>query len=250
LFALIFRAVSIEFRSKMRSEAWRRTWDRMFFISSLTATLVFGVGVGNAIRGVPLDERGVYTGTFLDLIGVYPVLVGVLTVALFAMHGAIYLYLKTEGGVQERLGRWMWHAWGVFLVLYLVVTVLTFLEHPQAVANFRDHPWAVSGVVLHILAVANIPRALFRGHYGQAFLSSSVTIACMVFLFAMALFPNLLVASNDPARSWTLVNAASSPKTLRIGLLIVALGMPFVLAYTGIVYWTFRGKVKMEGESY
>jgi cytochrome d ubiquinol oxidase subunit II len=211
---------------------------------------MLGGGGRNAVRGLPLDERGIYIGSFFDLLGLYPILVGLLTVALFVMHGAIYLFLKTEGGVQERLGRWMWHAWGVFLVLYLVVTLVTFLEHPGALANFRNHPWTLAGVLLNVLALANIPRALFSGRYGQAFLSSAVTIACMVFLLAVTLYPNILTASNDPARSWTLVNAASSPKTLSIGLLIAGVGMPFVLAYTGIVYWTFRGKVRMEGESY
>jgi cytochrome d ubiquinol oxidase subunit II len=144
----------------------------------------------------------------------------------------------------------MWHTWGVFLVLYLFTTILTLMRHPQVTAKFEAYPWALTGVVVHILAVANIPRTFLKRRYGQAFLSSAVTVVAMVFLFAMALYPNILTASNDPARSWTAVNAASSPKTLRIGLLIAGIGMPFVLAYTGIVYWTFRGKVKMSGESY
>ncbi|HET9235404.1 MAG TPA: cytochrome d ubiquinol oxidase subunit II [Candidatus Eisenbacteria bacterium] len=250
LFALIARAVSIEFRSKVHAEGWRRFWDGSFFASSFVATLVFGIGVGNAIGGLPLDERGAYVGGLFDLLRPYPVLIGFLAVALFAMHGAIYLFLKTSGGVQERLGRWMWHTWGLFLFVYLLATILTLLRYPHAAANFGRHPWAVAGVVLNILAITNIPRAFFRGKYGEAFVSSSVTIACMVFLFAMALYPNVLVASNDPARSWTIVNAASSEKTLRIGLLIAGIGMPFVLAYTGIVYWAFRGKVKAEESIY
>ena len=114
LFALIFRAVSLEFRSKITSIRWRTFWDYGFFASSLLATLLFGVAVGNALRGVPLDERGLYTGGFWTLLGPYPILVGLLTVAIFAMHGAMYLYLKTEGAVQERLGKWMWHTWGSF----------------------------------------------------------------------------------------------------------------------------------------
>jgi cytochrome bd ubiquinol oxidase subunit II len=250
LFALISRAVSIEFRSKMHAEGWRRFWDRSFFGSSLIATLIFGVGVGNAIGGIPLDARGAYSGGLFNLLGPYQLLIGLLAVALFAMHGAIYLFLKTSGGVQERLGGWMWHTWGSFLFLYLLATILTLLRYPHAAANFVRHPWAVVGIVLNLLAITNIPRTLFRKKYGQAFISSSLTIVCMVFLFAMALYPNVLVASNDPGRSWTLQNAASSEKTLHIGLLFAGIGMPFVLAYTGIVYWTFRGKVKMEEGGY
>jgi cytochrome d ubiquinol oxidase subunit II len=192
----------------------------------------------------------VFRGSVTDLLGVYPVLVGLLAVALFAMHGAIFLFLKTEGEVQDRLGRWMWHAWGIFLALYLGVTVLTLINHPQAAQNFSRHPWGAIGILINVLAVANLPRAFFRGKYGEAFVSSSITIVGMVFLLAMALYPNILTASNDPARSLTMVNAASSEKTLRIGLLIAGVGMPFVLTYTGIVYWTFRGKVKMGKESY
>jgi cytochrome d ubiquinol oxidase subunit II len=225
-------------------------WDWGFFGSSLVATFLFGVAVGNAILGMPLDERGVFVGTTVDLLGPYPILVGCLAVALFAMHGAIYLFLKTEGAVQERLGRWMWHTWGVFLVLYVLTTMFTLMAVPGAAENFRHHPWAAVVVVGNVLAIANIPRTFFRKRYGQAFVSSAATIACMVFLFGMALFPHLVAASNDPSLGWTIYNAASSPKTLKIGLIFAAVGMPFVLAYTGVVYWTFRGKVTIGEDSY
>ena len=250
LVALIVRAVSLEFRGKVHSERWKRVWDRGFFTSSLTATFLFGVAVGNGILGFPLDARGVFVGTTADLLGPYALLVGFLAVALFAMHGAIYLFLKTEGGVQERLGRWTWHTWGVFLVLYVFTTMVTLVKVPGAAANFERFPWAAAVVVANVLAIANIPRAMFQGRYGQAFASSATTIACMVFLFGMAVFPHLVPASNDPSLGWTIYNAASSAKTLRIGLTIAVVGMPFVLTYTGVVYWTFRGKVTLGENSY
>jgi cytochrome d ubiquinol oxidase subunit II len=250
LSALIFRAVSLEFRGKLDSPAWRRFWDVGFFASSLVATLVFGIAVGNGVRGVPLDARGVFVGGFLDLLGPYQVLVGLLAVALFALHGAIYLFLKTEGAVQSRLGSWMWHAWGVFTALYMLVTIYTLMDVPAAAANFRHYPWAVGVVVLNVLAIAYVPRGLYTGRYGRAFAASALSIVGMVFLFAMALFPNVLPASNDPAHSLTIYTAASSAKTLRLGLIIAAIGMPFVLTYTAIVYWTFRGKVRLDPNSY
>ena len=250
LVALIFRAVSIEFRSKLASPGWRRAWDFGFFASSALATLLFGVATGNAIVGIPLDERGVFTGGFFDLLRPFPLLVGLLAVALFAMHGAIYLFLKTEGAVRERLLPWMWHCWGTFLVLYILTTMSTLISVPHALANFERFPWGAALVVLNVLAIANIPRALFSRRYGQAFLSSTAAIVLLVGLFGMAMFPNLVTASNDPARSWTVHNAASSPKTLGIGLLFVVVGMPFVLAYTSVVYWTFRGKVEIGEHSY
>ncbi len=250
LFALVLRAVSLEFRGKLHSPAWRRVWDLGFFASSLVATLLFGVAVGNGMLGLPLDEKGLYAGGFFDLLGPYQLLVGLMVTALFAMHGAIYLFLKTEGAVQERLQRWTWHAWGVFLALYMLTTIMTVLEVPNATQNLEHYPWAASAAVVAVLAVANIPRTLFLRKYGQAFLSSSATIAALVFLFAVATYPNIITARNDPALSWTMWDAASSEKTLGIGLLIVAIGFPFVLAYTATIYWTFRGKVRLGEDSY
>ena len=250
LFALILRAVSLEFRGKLASARWRGVWDAAFCASSLAAPILFGVAVGNAILGLPLDERGVYLGGFIDLLAPYPILVGCLAASLFAMHGAIFLYLKTEGAVQERLGRWMWHTWGLFFVLYLLTTMWTLAAVPTALRNFEHFPWATAVVVLNVLAIANVPRAFFHRRYGEAFLSTTLTIACMVFLFGMAMFPNMVVASNDPALSLTIYDAASSAKTLKIGLIIAGIGMPFVLAYTGVIYWTFRGKVVLGDHSY
>src|SRR5262249_6162535 len=117
-------------------------------------------------------------------------------------------------------------------------------------ANFAHHPWAAAAVVLNVLAVANIPRSVFLGKPFHAFVSSCVTIIVLVFLFGMALWPNLVTASNDPANSLTIYNAASSSKTLWIMLLIALIGMPFPLVYTIAVYWTFRGRVQLGEHSY
>jgi cytochrome d ubiquinol oxidase subunit II len=250
LCALILRAVSLEFRSKVESPAWRRTWDRAFFVASTVATLIFGVGVGNFIVGIPLNARGVFTGGVLDLLGPYPLLVGLLAVSLFALHGSIYLHLKTEGDVQARLGPWMWHSWGIFLVLYFSTTIYTLIAAPGIGETVRAHPWLAAVPLLDILAIANIPRALFRERYGQAFLSSALNIACMVGLLGAALYPNLVPARNDPASSLSIHDAASSTETLTIGLTIVIVGMPFVLGYTAAIYWAFRGKVRLDENAY
>jgi len=250
LLALILRAVSLEFRSKMHSPGWRRVWDFAFFAGSSLATLLFGVAVGNAMLGIPLDAEGTFTGTIFDQLGPYPLLVGLLTVALFAMHGGLFLYLKTEGEFQRRLRDWMWRSWGLFLVLFMFTTVATVVLIPRATENFERFPLAAVIVVAGFLAVANIPRCLYWGKPGQAFVSSCVVIASLVGLFGMALFPNLVTASNEAAHSVTIYTAASSEKTLGIMLLIAVIGMPFVLTYSGIIYWTFRGKVKLTEHSY
>ncbi len=250
LVALISRAVSMEFRSKMASPAWRRFWDASFFGGSFTATLLFGVAVGNAMIGVPIDAQGNVSGSLLDQLGPYPLLVGAMTVTLFAMHGGLFLYLKTEGEMQQRLRDWMWRSWGLFLVFFMLTTIATVAFIPRATANFQHFPWAIVIVVGTVLAVANIPRCLYRDRPGLAFLSSAGVIAGLVALFGLALYPNLVTAAGDPSHSVTIFNAASSPKTLGIMLIIAMIGIPFVLIYSGVVYWTFRGKVKLSEHSY
>ena len=250
LFALIFRAVSMEFRSKVEAPGWRRVWDWSFFGGSALATLLFGVAVGNAMKGMPLDAEGTVLVGVLDQLAPYPVLVGLMTVALFALHGGLFLYLKTEGEFQQRLRDWMWRSFGLFLVTYMLTTMATLAMIPRATVSFERFPVAVLVVVANVLAIANIPRCLYWNRPAQAFLSSAVTIVTLVALFGLALFPNLVTASNDPALSVTVFNAASSPRTLTIMLVIAACGMPFVLAYTGIIYWTFRGRVRLDETSY
>lgn len=250
LCALIFRAVSLEFRSKMQWGWWRKFWDGAFFLASTTATLLFGVAVGNAILGMPIDAEAEYVGTFWGLLRPYPIMVGLLAVSLFAMHGSVYLYLKTEGELQERVHGWMWRTFGVFMTLYVLTTIYTLQAVPHATSNFEKYPVAWVVVILNVLAIANIPRAIHLGKPVYAFISSSCTIIALNFLFGVALFPNLAVSSIDPAYSLTIYNAACSETTLRIMRTIALLGMPFVLAYTAVIYWTFRGKVELGKFSY
>jgi cytochrome d ubiquinol oxidase subunit II len=122
LFALIFRAVSMEFRSKHDGKAWRASWDIAFSGASILATFLYGVAVGNTLAGMPINENHEFIGSTRDLLRPYPILVGVFAVATFAMHGSIYLYLKTEGPLQQRIHRWMWRTFFLFLTGYIVVS--------------------------------------------------------------------------------------------------------------------------------
>ncbi|MCC7205603.1 MAG: cytochrome d ubiquinol oxidase subunit II [Phycisphaeraceae bacterium] len=250
LFALIFRAVSIEFRSKMASPRWRRAWDTGFFVSSLLAAVLFGVAIGNAVTGIPLTPRGQYYGGLLGLVNFYSVLVGLLTVALFVMHGAIYLYLKTEPPLQDKVHHWIWHGYGTFVVLYILTTIVTLTQYPSAAENFKHKPWMWSFVGLALAAIGNVPRAVYLKKPGQAFVSSSLVILSLVGLFAVAIFPRLLISNPDPQNSLTIYSGASSPMTLKIAAIFAAVGMPFVLGYTAVIYWSFRGKVRITEHSY
>ncbi|MEJ2721774.1 MAG: cytochrome d ubiquinol oxidase subunit II [bacterium] len=250
LFALIFRAVSLEFRGKRESPGWRNGWDMGFFAASGLATFLFGVAVGSSMFGLPIGADMEFQGGFFDLLPPYALLVGVLAVTTFVMHGSIYLYLKTTGDLQKRIHNWMWRSFWAFVTVYLVTTIITLAAVPHAVANFRDHPWALVIVALNVLAVANIPRAIHQNRPFYAFVSSSATIAALTFLFGMALYPNLIYSSLNPEWSLTIYSAASSQKTLSIMRTIAFIGMPFVVLYTVIIYWTFRGKVDLGKHSY
>ena len=182
-----------------------------------------------------------------ELFGAYPLMVGLLTVAMFAMHGAIYLYLKVpRGELHERVGRWLWTCWGSFLTLYMLTTMYTLIAVPTAVPHVSGLGAAGALVVVNVLAIANIPRATFLNKMGEAFVSSCAAIATLVALLGIALWPNLVTARNDPSYSITVYRAASSSKTLATMLIIAIIGIPLVLTYTAIVYWTFRRRVDAE----
>jgi cytochrome d ubiquinol oxidase subunit II len=201
--------------------------------------------------GIPLNERGVFTGNVLSLLQPYALCTGTLAVSLFAMHGAMYLFLKIPiGPLHERVRSWLWHTWGIFLTLYILTTITTLIAVPRAFANFEEFPWAYAIVLINVLAVANIPRSIFADHPIQAFGSSCLTILSLVSLFGLCLWPNLITASNNAAYSLTVANASSSEKTLIIMAVIAAIGMPLVLTYTTAVYWTFRRRVEIGEHSY
>lgn len=250
LVCLIFRAVSMEFRSKVTSAAWRKAWDFAFFASCTLASFLFGVAVGNSMVGLPIGAGGEFQGHLGHLLTFYPLLVGCLVVALFALHGSVYLFLKTEGELQSRLRPLMWKSFGIFLVLYLMATILTLVTIPQAVAPFRQLGPAWLAVFVSILALANIPRSLYLNRPGQAFLSSGATILSLTALFGAALYPNMLVSSISPEYNLTIYNSASSQATLTLMRNIAFLGLPFVLSYSAAVYWVFRGKVRLDDMSY
>ncbi|MBI4227387.1 MAG: cytochrome d ubiquinol oxidase subunit II [Candidatus Omnitrophica bacterium] len=246
LAALIFRAVAIEFRSKLPMPWWRRTWDVSFCASSVLCSLLIGVALGNLARGVPLGPDGEYAGTCLELLNPYALLVGATTVALFLMHGAIYLVLKTEGALQARIQRWVPRTIIGFLLCYGLVTMVTLVYYPRMAEPFRAHPALFVIPGLSLLAIANIPREIAHGRPFRAFLSSCAAIAALLALFGIGLFPALVPSVPFPERSLTVYNAASSPATLGIMAIVAAIGMPLVLAYTVGIYWIFRGKVRVD----
>lgn len=250
LFMLIFRAVAIEFRSKQMMRWWRQMWDIAFSIASILIAFIAGVALGNIITGVPISADKEFAGTFWNLINPYTMLVGITTVALFMMHGSIYGVMKTEGELQNKLRSWVNNTIIFFVICYATTTMATLIYYPQMVEHFKDYPFLFILAILNMLAIANIPREISRGKELLAFLSSSAAIAALLLLFAIGIFPNIVIASNNPQNSLNIYNAASSQQTLKIMLIIALIGIPFVLAYTISIYWIFRGKVKLNNMSY
>ena len=250
LFGLIFRAVAIEFRSKQPMAWWRRFWDISFSLSSILSSLLIGVALGNMAWGVPLDAQGNFNGSFWSLIHPYSVLVGLCTVALFTMHGSIYLVLKTEGALQQQVREWSRSTIISFVLFYITVTMFTLLYVPHMTDTIRANPWLFLVALVNMLAIANIPREIFHGREMRAFLSSCAAVIALLLLFGIGTYPNLIYSNPQPANSLTIYNAASSRKTLQIMLIIALCGVPMVLAYTGSIYWIFRGKVKLDAHSY
>ncbi len=250
LFCLIFRAVSIEFRSKQPMLWWRKMWDVAFSGASVLASLLIGIALGNIVWGLPLDVHHEFTGDFLSMLNPYSLLLGVTTLALFMMHGSIYLILKTENALQEQIREWVNNTIIFFIICYATVTMATLLYVPHMTQTIRHTPSLFLVALLSMLAIANIPREIHRKSEFMAFLSSSGAIIALMALFGIGMFPNLISSTPMDSYSLTIWNAASSQKTLSIMLLIALIGMPLVLSYTISVYWIFRGKVKIDHSSY
>lgn len=250
LACLIFRAVSIEFRSKRPERRWRSAWDLGFCLSSAGTAALFGLVVGNVIQGVPLDAGGGYAGSLASQLNPYALTVSALTLSLLALHGCLFLTLKTGGALAARAQRAAPYLFGVFLLLYLGVSAWTLAAIPHASAALHETPalWIVP--ILNLLALLNVPRALHLGRPGYAFFSSCCVVAALVFLFGVAQFPDLVASRPHPEHSLTVYTAASSAGTLRLMTVIAGIGLPLVLTYTGIVYWTFRGETRLDEHSY
>ncbi|HEY4417756.1 MAG TPA: cytochrome d ubiquinol oxidase subunit II [Verrucomicrobiae bacterium] len=250
LASLIFRAVAIEFRSKQPMLWWRQMWDIGFAVGSILSSLLIGVALGNIAQGVPVDERGEFAGTFLGLLQPYPLLVGITTVALFMMHGAIYGVMKTEGELHDKLRRWAMNSIIFFVMCAATTTMATLLYVPHIAARVRDNPWLFSIVLANMLSIANIPREFHRGKDWLAFLSSCAAMITLMVLFGVNQYPYMVFSLPHPENSLTIYNAASSTQTLGTMLVIACIGVPVVIAYTVCIYWIFRGKVKIDRMSY
>ena len=250
LMGIIFRAVAIEFRSKEPMIWWRKTWDIVYCISSIILALSLGLMLGNVAYGLPLNGEKEFAGSNYSFFHPFTIMVAVTTLALFMMHGAIYLTMKTENRLYTKL-HLLANNFTVFFVLsFVITTIYTLLYIPHLSDYFKAHPVAFIIPIMMVLSIANIPRQIKTGKYRYAFLSSAATIALLLIMVAIEVFPYLLYSSDSPQNSITVYNAAASGKTMKILLIIALIGTPLVAIYTGFVFWAFKGKVKLDEASY
>lgn len=250
LLFLIFRAVSIEFRSKEPMLWWRKMWDVSYSISSIMLAFLLGVVLGNVLQGIPLDENHNYYGSWLLFLNPYALSVGITTVALFMLHGAIYLTMKTEGRLFAHITALLKKSIIFFICCFGLVTMITLIYIPHLTDRFKEFPALFVIPLLAFLSIANIPRLASKRKFMAAFAFSTITISLLLILVAIELYPTLLMSSGDVANSIDVYNAASSQKSLGIMLTIAAIGTPLVIGYTIFVYKTFWGKVKIDEMSY
>jgi cytochrome d ubiquinol oxidase subunit II len=237
LLALILRGVAFEFRGKGHTARWRRTWDAAIVVGSTVPALLWGVAFGNIVRGVKLSPQHLYVGSFVDLLNPYALLGGVVTLTLFALHGAVFLALKTTGAVRVDARRLAGR-----LGLPVTAAAAGFLVWTQL-----SHGTLVTGLTATAAALALVAGLVANraGREGWAFLATAVTIVAATATLFLALFPDVLPSSLNAANSLTVTNAASTPYTLKIMTWVAVAFTPIVLLYQGWTYWVFRKRISI-----
>jgi cytochrome bd ubiquinol oxidase subunit II len=235
LLALIGRGVAFEYRGKVDTVRWRRTWDTVIVLASWISPLIVGLALSASVFGLPLDANGDRVGGWWTILTL-PNVIGALAVCGFSLlHGAVFLTLKTEGEIRERARRFALRA-GVPLLLPVIALVF--------IAQFREgESWTwVPLVIALVAALAGLGR-LYQWRDGQAFALQGVALAGVVVTLFGALWPNVIPSTLDPAWSLSIADTASSPYTLTVITWVAAFGTPAVLIYQGWTYWVFRKRI-------
>lgn len=247
----VLRAAAIKFRSAEEMAWWRTTWDITYSVSCIMIAFLLGVVLGNILQGFALGPNFTYHGgIFFSFLNPYAIMVGLTTLSIFMTQGAIFLLLKTEGRLHDRLTFLLQKGMIFFIISFGITTLYTLVFIPEVTANFRENPHYFVVPVLSFLAVANVPRLVSKTRYMMALVFSSLTMAFLLILVALQLYPTLLISTIDPQYNVTIYNAASSQKSLGIMLTIVAIGAPLLGAYFFFLYRTFNGKVQLDDTSY
>jgi cytochrome d ubiquinol oxidase subunit II len=243
LIGLIIRGVAFEYRSKHDNPKWRNLWDWCIFSGSLIPTILFPVAFANILRGVPIDANMQYVGGFFTLLNPYALLAALAVTALFTLHGASFLSIKTTGEIEQRakeLIRWLWLLVALLLVILLITTAIItgLLERINFLTIIFPLITIAAGLVVGFF--------LNKGQFGRVFLMTCLTVAFFVLTIFVLLYPNVMISSLNPAWNLTIENASSTPYTLKIMTVVALIFLPFVLLYQGWSYWIFRKRISNE----
>jgi cytochrome d ubiquinol oxidase subunit II len=259
LWLLIMRALGIELRMHMEVAVWRTFFDGLFFISSALLAIFFGAALANVIRGVPLGEDGYFflplwtnwrIGPEPGILDWYTVIGGVLALVALALHGALYLAVKTEADLQCRARSSAKLLWFALFALTILSLPATLAARPDGLDNYHAYPVLFMVPVVICAALLGIFYFARKQDDRKAFTCSCIYLAMMLVGAAVALYPRLLPSSSDPARDITIAKALSGPHTLRVGLVWWIIGMCLAAVYFGVTYRMFRGKVSLTPDGY
>jgi len=235
LVALIVRGLAFEYRHHRDDPPWKARWDLALIFGSYVPALLWGVAFANIVRGVPIDADKEFTGNLFTLLNPFGLLGGMVTLGLFLTHGAMFTALKTTGDIRKRardLSVKSGLATAILSVAFLVWTQLDTGNVGSAVAFVVAALALVGGIVM--------ARA---GREGWAFVGTFVTIALAVAGLFIALFPDVMPSSTDPAYSLTTTNASATDYTLTVMTWVAVVFTPVVLAYQAWAYWVFRQRI-------
>ena len=245
LLALIGRGVAFEFRSKDERPKWRSLWDWSIFFGSLIPALLFGVAFANLARGVPIDADMNYVGGFFYLLNPYALLGGIATVLLCALHGSIFLSLKTTGEVCENAQRFSRRSWIIVVAVLLGLLIATYFSTDIiSKLGVNPGPIPIAGMITILLCGYFIRKQ----RSGWAFLMTSLTIIFSLLTLFMIMYPRVMISSLNPAYSLTIYNASSSDYTLKVMTIVALILVPIVLIYQGWTYWVFRKRIEPNPE--
>jgi len=245
LVGLIVRGIGIEYRSKATTQRGRAWCDAGFIVGSYVPALLFGVAFANLLRGVDMTVQHDVTSSFWSLLNPYALLGGVVTLSLYAFHGAAYLQLRTDGPVRVRA-----KALTTSLGLIAAIAALAFVLWTAGSGRGTLLSWMVAVVI--VVALANAIVRARQGRDAFAFASGAVAVLLVPVWEFACLWPDVLPARNNPAYSLTVHNASSSDYTLKVMTVVALVMTPIVLAYQAWSYWVFRARVVGEtvGDGY
>ena len=235
LVALIVRNLGFEYRHKRESTTWKSRWDLAIVVGSLVPALLWGVAFTNIVRGVPIDANKEFVGNLWTLLNPMALLGGLVTLSLFLVHGALFVALKTAGPIRDDARRLATRLGVVAAVLAVIYLLVIGLQQGSAAS------WVTT--VVAAVALLGALGANLRDREGWAFIGTFVCIAFAVATLFLALFPDVMPSTIDPAYSLTTTNASSTDYTLKIMTIVALIFTPIVLLYQGWTYWVFRKRI-------